>query len=281
MLTSGCLAKLLLGNPIKHHALHRAATHRGPHVALEALPVCAQIFRSLLVERVTSIRLEEQKLQSYYDRIQVQNGLPVLAQDVEANLALEVDIRVVDLLAALHLGRLMGKVGRDVEREAELATAVHALVRLDVEDEAQDVIRIGEFSPHRRAQGKLAQICGITRQREPRERDQRPGRRTEEITPFCTRNCAAVTFFFLPPAAPSAFSAFCCSFFYPGCQSSSSVCPRPGSHTMDHIFSILALTRWSQSELGVVAGGGDRGDGLGVGRGAEELGNAVGPEVEA
>ena len=29
---------------------------------------------------------------------------------------------------------------------------------------------------------------------------------------------AAVTFFFLPPAAPSAFSAFCCSFFCPGRQ---------------------------------------------------------------
>jgi len=37
-------------------------------------------------------------------------------------------------------------------------------------------------------------------------------------SPFCTRNCAAVTFFFFPPAAPSAFSAFCCSFFCRRCQ---------------------------------------------------------------
>ena len=72
-------------------------------------------------------------------------------------------------------------------------------------------------------------------------------------TPFCTRNCAAVTFFFLPPAWPSALSAFCCSFFcMPSpCQNDDATFDSAVSdkciHTIDHIFNILAVLRFDQS----------------------------------
>ena len=50
-----------------------------------------------LVQRIVSIRFEEEVLQSNHHRIQVKHGFPVFSKDVQTNVALEVDIWVVDL----------------------------------------------------------------------------------------------------------------------------------------------------------------------------------------
>lgn len=49
------------------------------------------------VERIIGIRLEEQVLQADHDRVEVEDGLPIFAEDVEADIAFQVDVRVVDL----------------------------------------------------------------------------------------------------------------------------------------------------------------------------------------
>ena len=51
-----------------------------------------------LVQRIVRIRFEEEVLQSNHHRIQVEHGLPVFSKDVQTNIALEVDIRMVDLM---------------------------------------------------------------------------------------------------------------------------------------------------------------------------------------
>lgn len=55
-----------------------------------------------LIERVVCVRLEEEVLQSHHDRVEVQHWLPVLAKDVQAHVALEVDIWMVDLCDSLR-----------------------------------------------------------------------------------------------------------------------------------------------------------------------------------
>jgi len=62
---------------------------------------------------------EEQVLQPDHDRVEVEHGFPVLSQDVEADVALEVDVRVVDLWNAFDLWRFVGVVGVDGEGEGE------------------------------------------------------------------------------------------------------------------------------------------------------------------
>lgn len=141
-------SRYLLDNPFIRLTLHCTARHRCPDVALEAFPVGPQVLGSLLVQRVARIGLEEEELQADDDGVQVEYGLPVLAQNVKAHLAFQVDIGVVDLFAALHLGRLVREVGCDVEGEAELAALVHALVRLDVEDEVEDIVWVRELGLH-------------------------------------------------------------------------------------------------------------------------------------
>lgn len=97
-------------------------------------------------------------LHSHDNRVQVQHRLPVLTQDVQTHVALQVDIRVVDLLSALNLGRVMREVLVDREVEMEDTTLVHALVRLDTQGEVQDIIGVGEGHFHRVAEGQLLEI---------------------------------------------------------------------------------------------------------------------------
>lgn len=54
-----------------HNALilyppHTTTTHRCPNIALERLPVLSQIVGGLLVQRIGSIRLEEEELNKAY-----------------------------------------------------------------------------------------------------------------------------------------------------------------------------------------------------------------------
>lgn len=89
-------------------------------------------------------------LQPHNHGIQIQNGLPVLTEDIETHVSLQVNVRVVDLLLALDLGRVVREVLVDAEIEQEAPALVDALVRLDREREVEDVVRVGHVDLHRR-----------------------------------------------------------------------------------------------------------------------------------
>lgn len=97
-------------------------------------------------------------LQADHNRIQAQHRLPVLSQDVQAYVALEIYVRVVYLLYALHLGWIVRVIWRDDERKDEAAILVHPLVRLDGQREIQYVVGVGEVCPHRATERELAEI---------------------------------------------------------------------------------------------------------------------------
>lgn len=86
-------------------------------------------------------------LQPHDHRIQIQDRLPVLTQDVQANVALKVDVRVVDLLCALNLRRLMREVLVDRERKVERSALIHsynlsAPTRPDIHRERNDTTNL-------------------------------------------------------------------------------------------------------------------------------------------
>lgn len=97
------------------------------------------------VQRIICIWFQEQVLKSCHDGIEVQYRLPVFSKDVEADIAVEVEIRMVNLrtgcsasstysiyqsgahhLCTLDFWRLMGIVVVDFEREVVRAILVHA-----------------------------------------------------------------------------------------------------------------------------------------------------------
>ena len=64
-----------------------------------------------MVEGIVRIGFVKQVNESVNDRVNVEDGFPVFAQNVEAHLALQVNVWVVNLGLAFHLWGGMGIVG--------------------------------------------------------------------------------------------------------------------------------------------------------------------------
>jgi hypothetical protein len=106
----------------------------------------------LIVSIQTYYNSECTYLQTNDDRIKVQHRLPIFTQNVQAHVALQIDVGVIDFLCTLDFRRIVGKVLVDLEIENEAAALVHALVWLDGQGEVQNVVRIGEIGLHGRAE---------------------------------------------------------------------------------------------------------------------------------
>jgi hypothetical protein len=142
-------------HPVERLALDLSTAHGRADVPAEAVPVGHEIVGGLLVERIAGVGLEEEELQADDDGVQVEDGLPVLAQNVQTDVALEVDVGVVDLLFALDLRRLVREVLADGEGEVELAALVESLVGRDREGEVEDVVGVWEGRLHRVGEGEF------------------------------------------------------------------------------------------------------------------------------
>lgn len=66
---------------------------------------------------------------------------------------------MVDLLLALDLRGVVREVLVYREGEAEAAALVHALVRVDVQEEVEDVVGVGELGAHGVAERELGEVC--------------------------------------------------------------------------------------------------------------------------
>lgn len=75
----------------------------------------------------------------------------------------------------------------------------------------------------------------------------------QDASPFWTRSWAAVTFFFLPPV-PSAFSAFCCSFFCRTPVSISTGTPIPRAGDLPWTRSLTCWATVRSKPLRLLAG---------------------------
>ena len=57
-----------------------------------------------LVKRILGVGFKEQVLEPVDNRVDGENRFPVLAQNIETNIAFKIYIRMVDLSLTLHLG---------------------------------------------------------------------------------------------------------------------------------------------------------------------------------
>ncbi|CAH0367235.1 unnamed protein product, partial [Pelagomonas calceolata] len=121
------------------------AGQRPRDVPTEHLDVVPVELRRLLVQGVVGVRLVEEVDQPVDDGVDVEDRLPVLAQDVEADVALEVDVRVEDLRVAVDLRRLVRVHGRDREGEVVGRALPEARVRRHDDVEFRQVVRVGKL----------------------------------------------------------------------------------------------------------------------------------------
>lgn len=135
-----------------------ATAHRRADIPPEAVSVGHEVVGGFLVQRVAGVGLEEEELQADDDCVEVEDWLPVFAQDVQADVAFEVNVGVVDLLFALDFRRLVREVLADGEGEVELAAFVQALVGSDGEGEVEDIVGVLEGCLHGAREGEFGKI---------------------------------------------------------------------------------------------------------------------------
>lgn len=70
-------------------------------------------------------------LQPYDNRVEIENWLPILPQDIQTYVSLEIDVRMIYLLRALDFRRIVREILVDFEVEGKKTGFVHALVRFD------------------------------------------------------------------------------------------------------------------------------------------------------
>lgn len=92
------------------------------------------------------------------DGIEVQHRLPIFSEDIQADVAFQIDVGMIDLLGAFDLGWIVREVLVDGEVEDEAAALVHAFIRFDGESEVEDVVGVGKGGLHGRSQGQFAEI---------------------------------------------------------------------------------------------------------------------------
>lgn len=81
-----------------------------------------------MIERIVGIGLIKQINESINDGIDVQDGLPILTEDVETDLALQIDVGMVDASFTVDLGGGVGVVVGNLEREEVGGTLPEARV---------------------------------------------------------------------------------------------------------------------------------------------------------
>merc|ERR1719362_1953729 len=106
-----------------------------------------------MVQRIARIWFQEQVEKAVDDRRDGQHWLPVLTQNVEAHIALEVDVWMVDFRLTFHFGRLMRIEWRYIENERVACSLPKAFVGCDYYAEVHQVVLVGKINTH--LSGKL------------------------------------------------------------------------------------------------------------------------------
>lgn len=112
-----------------------------------------------MVEWIVGVGLVKEVDEAVDDGVDVEDGLPVLPEDVEADLTLEVDVGVVDARFAVDLGRGVGVMVGDLESEEVGGTLPEAGVGSDGDVEGAEVVRVGEFDLGDLASVELGNVC--------------------------------------------------------------------------------------------------------------------------
>ena len=119
---------ILFEDPVECHASYASTSHAVPDPPLETISVFCQIFCRIFVQWVACIWFEKQELHPYDRRVQVEDWLPLFSEDIQAHVALEINIWVVDLLRAFYFWWLVGIILAHVERKVKDAAFVDAFI---------------------------------------------------------------------------------------------------------------------------------------------------------
>ncbi len=112
------------------------------NIALERALIALEKLRGILVEGIVGVWLEEEKLEPEQNGGEGEHGVPVLAEDIKTDIALKINVGMVDQGVALHLGRFVGIVLGDLDSEIEGRGGVVSFLGLKYKVESHEIIRV-------------------------------------------------------------------------------------------------------------------------------------------
>jgi hypothetical protein len=113
----------------------RPSTNSAHNYAPELRSIVPKQFSGFLVKWIVWVWLQEQKYETIYHGADGENGFPVLSQNVEANVSVRIDVRMIYRRFAFNLRGIVGIHGLDCERESEAAVFPEALIGSDMYQE--------------------------------------------------------------------------------------------------------------------------------------------------
>mmetsp|Transcript_14991 Transcript_14991/g.29182 ORF Transcript_14991/g.29182 Transcript_14991/m.29182 type:complete len:292 (+) Transcript_14991:73-948(+) len=125
-------------------AINRVALKRALHILDKKRLVLSHGLGGLVVKRVIRVRLYKKNNETIDDCINIKHRFPVRTKNVEADITLIVNVRVVDLFDALHLGRFVRVHVRYCELECVAETFPVAIIRRDHNLKVHKVIWVRE-----------------------------------------------------------------------------------------------------------------------------------------
>lgn len=135
----------LFETSLEVHAVDVSSLHSLLYIHFEGSSVALELCRGLLVQRILRVGLQKEILESVDDGVDGEDRLPILAQNVETNITLQVNVGVVNLRLTFHLGRFMGVGVSYLETEGKLSMSIKALIRKNDELEVEEIICVREL----------------------------------------------------------------------------------------------------------------------------------------
>ena len=104
------------------------ASERALHILLKAVGVLAELRGRLVIERVVWVRLEEEEDKAHDHVSDVKHGLPVGSQNIQADVALHVNVRMVHVGVAVDDRGFVGVLRGHAHGEIELSANPDAVL---------------------------------------------------------------------------------------------------------------------------------------------------------
>lgn len=121
------------------------------------MPFTLQIVLGIIINSTH----QEKVLNAINYSVDAEDRLPILPQDVEAHVALKVNVGMKYALLAFHLGRFVGVFLADFEAEGKPAALIKAFVRTDINLEIEEVVRIWMVEDNGLWKGEFDYICKL------------------------------------------------------------------------------------------------------------------------
>jgi hypothetical protein len=112
-----------------------------------------------MIEGILWIGLIKQKAQSINDGIDIQDGLPIFSQNVETDLAIEINVGMINFGIAFHLWGRMRIMRWNGKSKVVGSVSPVASVGSNNDVKGRQVIGIGEFDFHHLAAVQFRNVC--------------------------------------------------------------------------------------------------------------------------